>query len=97
LLDCVPAWEGNWTSDGFIVWSWQDRDGQRRLIAVNYAGNQSQCYVRLLFPELTGHTVRLRDLTGPARYDRDGSDLVSRGLYLDLPPWGYHVFEVTAA
>ena len=33
---------------------------------------------------------------GPASYDRDGSDLVSRGLYLDLPPWGYHVFEVTA-
>jgi len=37
-------------------------------------------------------------LTGPgrfrfaARYDRDGSDLGLRGLYLDLPPWGYHVF-----
>jgi hypothetical protein len=29
----------------------------------------------------------------PARYDRDGSDLASRGLYLDMPPWGYHVFE----
>ena len=39
--------------------------------------------------------VRLTDLMGPARYDRDGSDLVSRGLYLDLLPWGYHVFEVT--
>ena len=96
LLDCAPAWEGNWTSDGFIVWSWQARDGLQRLIAVNYAGNQSQCYVRLPFPELSGHTVRLKDLTGPASYDRDGSDLVSRGLYLDLPPWGYHVFEVTA-
>jgi hypothetical protein len=34
---------------------------------------------------------------GPASYDRDGSDLVSRGLYLDLLPWGYQVFEVTAA
>ena len=72
------------------------QDGQRRLMAVNYAGNQSQCYVRLPFPELSGHTVRLKDLMGPASYDRDGSDLVSRGLYLDLPAWGYHVFEVTA-
>ena len=96
LLDCVPAWDGNWTSDGFIAWSWQARDGQQRLIAVNYAGNQGQCYLRLPFPELSGHTVRLKDLTGPASYDRDGSHLVSRGLYLDLPAWGYHVFEVTA-
>jgi hypothetical protein len=96
LLDCVPAWDGNWTSDGFIAWSWQARAGQQRLVTVNYAPNQSQCYVRLPFPELSGHTVRLKDLTGPASYDRDGSDLVSRGLYLDLPPWGYHVFEVTA-
>jgi hypothetical protein len=33
---------------------------------------------------------------GPASYDRDGDDLVSRGLYLDLPPWSYHVFEMNA-
>jgi hypothetical protein len=64
-------------------------------MAVNYAGNQSQCYVRLQSTELSGHKVRLKDLTGPASYDRDGSDLVSRGLYLDLPPWNYHVFEVS--
>jgi hypothetical protein len=32
---------------------------------------------------------------GPASYDRDGSDLVSRGLYLDLPAWSYDVFEMT--
>ena len=68
-----------------------------RLIAVNYAGNQSQCYVRLPFPDLAGRAVRLEDLTGPASYDREGSDLAARGLYLDLPPWGYHVFEMTAS
>ena len=97
LLDCAPAWEGNWTSDGFIVWSWQAQNGQQRLVAVNYAPNQGQCYVRLPFAELSGRTVQLKDLTGPASYDRDGGDLASRGLYLDLPPWGYHVFEMTAA
>ena len=65
-------------------------------MVVNYAGNQSQCSLCLPFPELGGRTVRLKDLVGPASYDRDGSDLLSRGLYLDLAPWGYHVFEVTA-
>jgi len=57
---------------------------------------RSQCYVRLPFPELSGHTVRLKDQMGSASYDRDGGDLVSQGLYLDLPPWSYHVFEMSA-
>ena len=96
LLECVAAWDGNATGECFIAWSWHAQDGQRRVMAVNYAGNQSQCYVRLPFPELSGHKVRLKDLTGPATYDRDGSELMSRGLYLDLPAWGFHIFEVTA-
>jgi hypothetical protein len=32
-----------------------------------------------------------------ARYDRDGGDLESRGLYLNVPPWHCHVFDVTGA
>jgi hypothetical protein len=66
-------------------------------VVVNYGGNQSQCYARLPFSDLAGRVVRLKDLMGPASYDRDGNDLVSRGLYLDLSPWGYHAFELTAA
>src|SRR5262249_45515824 len=96
LLDCRSAWDGNWTADCFIAWSWQEGDDERRLIAVNYAPNQSQCYVKLPFPDLSGRAVRLKDLTGPTSYDRDGNELASRGLYLDLPPWHYHVFDVTA-
>ena len=96
LLECVPAWDGNWTWECFIAWSWETRDSHRLIAVVNYAGNQSQCYVRLPFPDLAGRAVRLKDLTGPASYDREGSDLVSRGLYLDLSPWAYHVFEMTA-
>jgi hypothetical protein len=95
LLDCRGAWDGNWTADCFIAWSWQGGDAQRRVVAVNYAPNQSQCYLDLPFPDLSRRAVRFRDLTGSATYDRDGGELVSRGLYLDLPPWGYHVFEVT--
>jgi Alpha amylase, catalytic domain len=94
LLECGPAWEGNWTWDGFVAWSWRGGDGQRLLVAVNYKGNQGQCYVRLPFDELRGRAVRLQDRMSPAVYDRSGDDLVARGLYLDMPAWGYHVFEV---
>jgi hypothetical protein len=96
LLDCRPAWDGNWTWDGFIAWSWQEGEGRRVLVAVNYAPTQGQCYVRLPSPELIGRAVRLKDLMGAASYNRTGDDLASRGLYLDMPAWGYHVFELTA-
>jgi hypothetical protein len=97
LLGCAPAWDGNWTWDCFLAFAWQGPAGDRLLVTVNYAANQSQCRVRLPFTDLAGRSVQFRDLMGPASYDRDGNDVVSGGLYLDLPPWGYHVFEVKVA
>ena len=97
LLECAPAWDGNWTWDGFIAFAWRGRDGRRLLVAVNYAPHQGQCYVRLPFGELGGSTVRLRDRTSAAVYDRAGDELLARGLYLDLPGWGYYVFELGVA
>ena len=52
LLDCAPAWEGNWTSDCFLAFAWQGSGGERLLVTVNYAPNRSQCYVRLPFADL---------------------------------------------
>jgi hypothetical protein len=94
LLECTPAWDGNWTSNGCVAWCWEAADAQRMLIAINYADHQSQCYVRLPWAEIAGGTIALRDLLSPARYDRDGSELTARGLFLDLPPWGRHAFEI---
>ncbi|ABN56319.1 MULTISPECIES: alpha-amylase family glycosyl hydrolase [Methanoculleus] len=93
LLDCTPAWEGNPSHDGYVAFAWE-REEQRFLVAVNYAPDRGQCYVPLPWADLTGKAVRLRDLIGEARYDRDGEGLLSPGLYLDLPGWGRHVFEV---
>ncbi len=95
-LECVPAWDGNPTWDGFLTWAWRGLDGGCSLVVVNYSASQGQCYVRLPFDDLAGRSVRFRDLIGPAIYDRDGSALAAQGLYLDLPPWGFHVFEMTS-
>ena len=95
LLDCVPAWDGNGTSDSFLAYAWQGPGKERLLVIVNYAATQSQCYVPLPFPDLVGRTVRFKDLMSEASYERHGDELLSRGLYLDVPGWGYHVFEVS--
>jgi Alpha amylase, catalytic domain len=95
LLECTPAWEGNQSHEALIAYAWQDSAGNRLIVTVNYANHHSQCYVRLPFAGLAERRWRLRDLLGAAQYDRDGDDLQSRGLYLDVPPWQYHVFEMT--
>jgi hypothetical protein len=96
LLDCAAAWNGNDSNDAFIAYAWQEASGSRVLVAVNYANHQSQCFVKLPFSDLGGRQWRLRDLLGDAIYERDGNDLQSRGLYLDVPPWRALVFEMTA-
>jgi Alpha amylase, catalytic domain len=95
LLECLPAWQGNWTSDCFLAFAWQGPAGERLLVAVNYAPNQSQCYVRLPFTSLGRAHWRLEDVIGTASYDRDGDDLVMRGLFLDVPAWNTSVFRLT--
>ncbi len=75
LLDCMPAWQGNWTWDGFIAFAWQGPAGERLLVTVNYAPNQGQCYLRLPFDDLGDAQWRLQDLVGDVMYERDGNDL----------------------
>ncbi len=75
--------------------SWQS--GERRLLTVvNYGGFQGQCYVTLGMDGLAGRTFELRDLLSDVSYVRDGDGLAGNGLYLDMPPWGHHVFELRA-
>jgi glycosidase len=95
LLECVSAWAGNWTSDCFVAYFWQGADDEQLLVAVNYAPNQSQCYIRIPFPNLRDQHWRLDDLLSDAQYDRAGNELESRGLYVDVAPWQAHVFSIT--
>jgi hypothetical protein len=64
------------------------------LIAVNYAPHPSQCYLNLPFPEIKDASVQLEDSLSSACYVREGNELLERGLYLDLQPWSYHVFDL---
>ena len=95
LLECVPAWEGNGSSESILAYAWQASGGERLIVTVNYAPYQSQCYVRLPFGDLRNGQWRLQDLLSETKYDRDGNDLESRGLYLDVPAWHCHAFTMS--
>jgi glycosidase len=97
LLECIPAWKDNWTHDCFLAFAWQGSGEKLLLAAVNYAPNQSQCYVLLPFTTLGSRRWRLQDLLGDAAYDREGNDLQSVGLFLDMRPWQACVFSLQAS
>lgn len=95
LLNCRPAWDGNWTWDCYVAFAWHGPGDERLLVTVNYAANRSQCRVQLPFTDLGTGRWQLRDLMGDAAHERDGGELQSRGLYLDEAPWSACAFSLT--
>ena len=95
LLECTPGWDGNWTCDCFVAFAWQGAPAERFVVVVNYAPNQSQCHVRLPFPNLAGKKWRLMDRLSDDVYDWNGDDLAARGLFVDMAPWQACVFSVS--
>ena len=94
LLECAPAWDGNWTNDCFVVFGWQGAEDERLLVAVNYAPTRasvtSGCRSRIS-PARPG-CCRIR--SAPTAYERDGDELQSQGLFVDLRPWQASVFAL---
>lgn len=96
-IDPRPVADDNRTYEGFIAFAWAGLDGERILGVVNYAHAAGQCRLPLTFMEFRRKTVRLVDLMSEVRYERSGDELSAAGLYVDMPPWAYHLFEVTTS
>jgi hypothetical protein len=95
LREVHPAKAGGFPSDRFLAFWWEGTPGQRLLITVNYGPTRGQGHVDLSGADLGGNRVSFADLMSEAVYEGDGPDLLSRGLYLDLPAWGFYVFALT--
>lgn len=93
-LEPRATWDGDQTSAGIVAWLWAGPRRSLRLAVANLGPSTGRCFVPLALPELAGRTITFEDLLGDARYVRDGRDLVDRGLFLELPPDGFHLFRV---
>lgn len=94
LLECAPAWDGNWTNDCVVAFAWEIAGDERLLVVVNYAPHQSQCRLRLPFGDLRNKSWLVQDQLSGTSYQRDGNDLQSHGLFVDMPPWQAQVYSV---
>jgi hypothetical protein len=93
LLWPLPVCDGNSSCDHYIGFAWWTPN-EKVIIVVNYSSSQSQCFMRIPFPELAGQIWNLKDQFSAVTYEREGNELLSRGLYLDEPGWKYYLFSI---
>jgi Alpha amylase, catalytic domain len=96
LIEPMPAWPDNPSSAGFVAYAWSGQDKRLYVVVVNYQDHRGQCHLVLPFRELEGKRVRLADMMGNEIYERDGGELIGRGLYIDHAAWQINVFELHA-
>jgi hypothetical protein len=93
-VDPQAAWPGNTSHEGILARLWVGPHRHFRLVVVNLTADPAQAYVPLHVPEFAAAEIHLEDLVGPSMYVRSGDDLLTNGLYLDLPAHGCHLFRI---
>jgi hypothetical protein len=100
-LSDATGWPDDSSYQQLLAWSWID-DDQRTLIVINFADAPAAAHIHMTWDDLAERTWRLDDLLSEQTFVRDGSDLARDGLYVQLPPFGFHVLawhdqrEITA-
>jgi hypothetical protein len=97
----TEGWADNQSCRNMLAWSWAadaaadgDGGGQRYLVVVNLSAAPAQGRVRLPWPDLAGRSWRLADILDDEAFERDGTELASLGLYVDMRPGQYYLFAV---
>jgi hypothetical protein len=75
-----------------VAWAWA-KDDDRYLIIVNLSGNNVQARVQTPWHDSAGQSWRLIDALSGATYDRDADEMLSPGLYVELGPWNFNLFQ----
>jgi glycosidase len=87
------GWPDNQSHLNLVAWC-RRHDEERYLIVVNLSGQHSQGMVRVPWNEVGGRLWRLTDALSGEDYERDGSQMLSPGLYVDLSPWRCHFLKL---
>ncbi len=87
------GWPENASYQNLVAWCWRNA-GEHHLIVVNLSASGAQGLVLLPWDELKGRTWQMTDLFTGQEYERSGDEMYTHGVYVDLPPWGYHVLTL---
>lgn len=92
----TSGWPDNQSYLNMVAWSWQNED-RHILIAVNLSDGYSQGKIKVPWIKPDVSVWELQDLMNPAINYRRAHEDLTPGLYVELPPWGYHFFQFTPA
>jgi hypothetical protein len=88
------GWPDNTSFQNLVAWSWQNND-DRCVIAVNLSDSPLQALIHI--PWTAGQTWDLIDVLSSVIYRRNGNEMSSRGLYVELAPWNFNFFRFLQA
>jgi hypothetical protein len=86
------GWPDNGTYEHLLASCWQNGD-VRLLTIVNLSDSNAQGRILLPWDDLKGIAWRTTDILSGQVFERNGDEMCTQGLYVDLPPWGFHVLS----
>ncbi len=92
ILRCW-GWPDNSSHKQLLAWL-RETDEERFVIVVNMSDQPSQARIPLPWADLEGRNWLLEDRVNEQQYERFGEEMRRPGLYVELVPWGYHVFKI---
>jgi hypothetical protein len=92
----TTGWPDNQSCQNLLAWQWVMGD-ERRLVVINLSGGDAEGRVHVQWIELGAGTWLLVDVLSGVSFSRDGEELASAGLYVQLNPYNLYFFEVHSA
>lgn len=86
------GWPDNQTHLNLVCWCWRN-GASRCLVAVNLSQAYSQARVLIPWDDIGSRRWLLKDAFTSQSYERDGDEMAGQGLYVELPPWGFHMLD----
>jgi Alpha amylase, catalytic domain len=86
------GWPDNASFQNMVAWAWH-KDNEKYLIAINLSDSPLQARVRVPWTESEGEIWKLTDVLSGQVFERDGNEIQSQGLYVELGPWQHHFLQ----
>ena len=84
---------GDLSYKNLIAYTWR-KDDERKLIVINYSQNHSKAHVIIKDLKYGIKDWCFKDLYHNKEYVYNGKDLDEFGLYVELNPWNFHLFDI---
>ena len=89
----TSGWPEDASHSQILTWSWTD-ETQRSLIVINFADAPAAARVHPRWDDLAERMWTLDDVLSGQVFVRDGTEIATNGLYVQLAPWAFHIFAL---